>query len=212
MKVGSLFAGIGGFDLGLERAGFEIAWQVEIDEFCRKVLTKHWPGVTRYEDIKAFNWALDEARRCGLCFCGEDVSRGQESCTDCAVIRYLTPELMGNIPAAQCSDAIAEAIWRGESLLSWRKESEGRSAEQARKGDPERQDITAERVREMWRDAAAVQGWAHSDTSPPSRLQQAVGCALALPAVPPLGASACLERILVNPSGVKVNLISGGFP
>jgi len=52
MKVGSLFSGIGGFDLGLERAGMEIAWQVEIDPFCNKVLAKYWPNVKRYGDIK----------------------------------------------------------------------------------------------------------------------------------------------------------------
>ena len=56
MKVGSLFAGIGGFDLGLERAGFEIAWQVEIDPYCQRVLAKHWPAVTRYTDIRSVNW------------------------------------------------------------------------------------------------------------------------------------------------------------
>lgn len=53
--VGSLFAGIGGIDLGLERAGFTLAWQVEINEYCQKVLAKHWPDVTRHGDI----------RRCG---------------------------------------------------------------------------------------------------------------------------------------------------
>src|SRR6185436_6276502 len=52
MTVGSLFAGIGGFDLGFERAGFEIAWQVEIDPFCRAVLAKHWPDVRRYDDVR----------------------------------------------------------------------------------------------------------------------------------------------------------------
>ena len=57
MKVGSLFAGIGGFDLGLERAGFEIAWQVEIDPYCQRVLAKHWPHVQRYGDIRAIDWA-----------------------------------------------------------------------------------------------------------------------------------------------------------
>ena len=52
MRFGSLFAGIGGFDLGLERSGMECAWQVEIDDYCNKVLAKHWPGVKRYGDIR----------------------------------------------------------------------------------------------------------------------------------------------------------------
>ncbi|NGZ99305.1 MAG: DNA (cytosine-5-)-methyltransferase [Nitrospira sp. WS110] len=60
MKVGSLFSGIGGFDLGLERAGFEISWQVEIDDYCRRVLRKHWPNVRRYEDIRGIDWSTVE--------------------------------------------------------------------------------------------------------------------------------------------------------
>lgn len=52
ITVGSLFAGIGGFDLGLARAGMDIKWQVEIDDFCNKVLAKHWPEVKRYRDVK----------------------------------------------------------------------------------------------------------------------------------------------------------------
>lgn len=52
MTFGSLFAGIGGFDLGFERAGLVPKWQVEIDPFCRAVLAKHWPDVRRYEDVR----------------------------------------------------------------------------------------------------------------------------------------------------------------
>jgi len=52
MTFGSLFAGIGGFDLGLERAGMECRWQVEIDDYCQRVLAKHWPNVARYGDVK----------------------------------------------------------------------------------------------------------------------------------------------------------------
>jgi len=52
VRFGSLFAGIGGFDLGLERAGMECAWQVEIDPWARRVLARHWPSVPRYEDVR----------------------------------------------------------------------------------------------------------------------------------------------------------------
>ena len=54
MTFGSLFAGIGGFDLGFERAGMTCKWQVEIDEYCRRVLEKHWPSVLRFEDVRDF--------------------------------------------------------------------------------------------------------------------------------------------------------------
>jgi DNA (cytosine-5)-methyltransferase 1 len=52
MKFISLFAGIGGLDLGLERAGMECVAQVEIDDFCQKVLTKHWVNVPKFKDVR----------------------------------------------------------------------------------------------------------------------------------------------------------------
>jgi DNA (cytosine-5)-methyltransferase 1 len=54
MTFGSLFAGIGGMDLGLERAGMQCVWQVEIDPYARRVLEKHWPSVRRWDDVRTF--------------------------------------------------------------------------------------------------------------------------------------------------------------
>lgn len=52
MKIGSLFTGVAGMDLGFERAGFEIAWQVEKDPQCLQLLNNKYPGVPKYEDIR----------------------------------------------------------------------------------------------------------------------------------------------------------------
>ena len=76
MTFGSLFAGIGGMDLGLERAGMQCRWQVEINPYCRKVLAKHWPDVPRHDDVKTFNpeeWPVVDI------ICGGDPCQGNSN-------------------------------------------------------------------------------------------------------------------------------------
>ena len=65
LTFGSLFAGIGGFDLGFERAGMVCKWQVERDEYASGVLARHWPSVTRWREVETFppndggDWSVD---------------------------------------------------------------------------------------------------------------------------------------------------------
>ena len=49
---GSLFSGIGGFDLGFQWAGIETIWDVEIDPYCQAVLRKHFPSTEIFDDVR----------------------------------------------------------------------------------------------------------------------------------------------------------------
>ncbi len=55
MRVLDLFSGIGGFSLGLERAGMRTVAFCEIDPYCQAVLRKHWPGVPIYDDVRSLS-------------------------------------------------------------------------------------------------------------------------------------------------------------
>ena len=52
MTHGSLFSGIGGFDLGFRWASIRTLWQVEQSEFCRTILERHFPDAKRYKDVR----------------------------------------------------------------------------------------------------------------------------------------------------------------
>lgn len=81
MKFISLFAGVGGFDLGLEKAGHTCVGQVEIDKHATKVLAEHWPNVARHDDVTtAKEWADEQG------FVGNvDIVTGGFPCQDVSV-------------------------------------------------------------------------------------------------------------------------------
>jgi len=110
LTLGSLFAGIGGFDLGFERAGFETVWQVEIDEYCRRVLEKHFPRAERFGDIRecgAHNLKRVDVI-CGGFPCQPFSSAGQRLGT--ADDRHLWPEMLRVISALRPDFVVAENV------------------------------------------------------------------------------------------------------
>lgn len=80
MRVLDLFSGIGGFSLGLERAGMHTVAFCEIEPFCRAVLAQHWPGVPIYDDVRTLT--ADTLRRDGIAV---DVIAGGFPCQDISV-------------------------------------------------------------------------------------------------------------------------------
>jgi len=57
LTYGSLFAGVGGFDMGMEAANYEPVFQVEWDKNCQKILHHHWPTVPKWGDVCDVNGA-----------------------------------------------------------------------------------------------------------------------------------------------------------
>ena len=80
MRVLDLFAGIGGFTLGLEKVGFETVAFCEIEPYAQKVLNKNWPGVKIYDDVRSIT-----AERLAADGIGVDVITGGFPCQDISV-------------------------------------------------------------------------------------------------------------------------------
>jgi DNA (cytosine-5)-methyltransferase 1 len=117
MRHGSLFSGIGGFDLAAEWMGWENVFQVEIDKYCQKVLEKNFPNVKRYGDIKEF----DGTKYRGLV----DIISGGFPCQPYSVAgkrkgeaddRHLWPEMLRTIREIQPYWVVAENV---PGIINW---------------------------------------------------------------------------------------------
>jgi DNA (cytosine-5)-methyltransferase 1 len=111
VRHGSLFSGIGGFDLAAEWMGWKNVFQVEKDPFCQRVLEKNFPTVTRYGDIKEFDGtkyrgAVDIIT--GGFPCQPFSSAGNRKGTEDD--RYLWPEMLRIISEAQPSWVVGENV------------------------------------------------------------------------------------------------------
>jgi DNA (cytosine-5)-methyltransferase 1 len=109
---GSLFSGIGGFDLAAEWMGIENIFQVEIDEFCQKVLQKNFPETKKYKDIKEFNGKEYEGKIniiSGGFPCQPFSQAGKRKGTDDD--RHLFPEMLRVISEVKPDWVIAENVY-----------------------------------------------------------------------------------------------------
>jgi DNA (cytosine-5)-methyltransferase 1 len=109
---GSLFSGIGGFDLAARNCGITNVFQVEIDEFCQKVLNKHFPETIKYKDIYEFDGKEYRGR--------VDIISGGFPCQPFSVAglrkgaedeRALFPEMLRVISEVEPSWVIAENVY-----------------------------------------------------------------------------------------------------
>ena len=107
MKAISLFSGVGGFDLGFERAGIETVLQAERDPHCLKVLERHWPQVRRVNDVRCV---------------GDRTHSDQHLCQDGGqrALGRLQPDLIvGGFPCQDLSVAGKRAGLGGERSGLW---------------------------------------------------------------------------------------------
>jgi DNA (cytosine-5)-methyltransferase 1 len=112
LRVLDLFSGIGGFSIGLERAGMRTVAFCEIDPYCRAVLRKHWPDVPIFEDVRKLT-AADVPRVdviCGGFPCQPFSSASAGKARGTQDDRFLWPEMLRVIQECQPAWVIGENV------------------------------------------------------------------------------------------------------
>jgi len=153
LTFGSLFAGVGGFDLGLERAGLRCLWQVEKDPECRRVLKARWPNVAQFEDVK--NVGRENLKRV-------DVICGGFPCQPFSVAgsrggvnddRHLWPEMRRIIAELRPTWVIGENVTGIATMVNATRDAKVEGAAIARYPNEDHYDALYTRQEEMLLDA-----------------------------------------------------------
>jgi len=131
LKVLDLFSGIGGFSLGLERAGpFRTVAFCEQDQFCQAVLRKHWPDVPIYDDVRTIDFEGDIDIITGGYLCQPFSVAGKQK--GAADDRHLWPSMFEIIkhkrPRWVVAENVAGHITMGLDEVLFDLESEGYTA------------------------------------------------------------------------------------
>ena len=119
MTHGSLFSGIGGFDLAARWAGWDNLFNCEIDLFCRTVLKYHFPDAEQYGDIKTTDFAVWRDRidvLSGGFPCQPFSQAGKRKGTEDD--RYLWPEMLGVIRSVRPRWVVGENVL---GIVNWSK-------------------------------------------------------------------------------------------
>lgn len=107
--VGSLYSGVGGSDLGFERAGYRVAWQAECDPWRARVLASHWPDVSRYPFVEAVK---RDTELVSLLCVSPPASDPIWLDAVWAVVERLRPALLVIETGLRCADALREGFSR----------------------------------------------------------------------------------------------------
>lgn len=117
MTHGSLFSGIGGFDLAAEWVGWQNLFNCEIDPFCQTVLKHHFPDAEQFTDIRTADFARYKDRLdvlTGGFPCQPFSTAGKRKGTEDD--RYLWPEMLGVIRTVRPRWIVGENVY---GIVSW---------------------------------------------------------------------------------------------